>query len=274
VRSITRAQAEAWLSGKKETTGKVWAAGTQRTAHAVPSQIWDRAIAKEEEIARRHEIEPRLVKNLWRRDGSRKGVRGPRVRKTRVEFLRKDEAARLLRSVKGTRYAAWVAVGLYAGLRGGEAANLRLGIDVDLSARVLRIQGRGGEYSWRVKNPERGQRTIPMHPRLARWIKAHIKAGYAGEVYLFRQPGRDRPIGRGTWRVWTRDAFTAAGIQYGRRKDALVTHSLRHTFASWLTQADVHPVKIAALMGDTVEMVISTYSHLIDQDLGDAIRRL
>ena len=33
---------------------------------------------------------------------------------------------------------------------------------------------------------------------------------------------------------------------------ALTAHSLRHTFASWLTIADTHPLKIAKLMGDTL----------------------
>lgn len=274
VGSITRSQGERWLTEPKKTTGgKPWAPSTQTVAHSIPAQLWDRAIAEDEERAEKYGTERSVTRNFWRRQGSRKGVKAARIRKTRVEFLQRDEAARLLRKIKGTPYAAWVATGIYAGLRPGETANLRTGIDVDMDARLIRVQPRKGEESWRTKS-DNSVRDVPMHPRLARWLKAHMAAGYAGELYVFRQPGKDRPIGRSTWRTWAKTAFEAGGIRYGRKKDALTAHSLRHTFASWLTIADVHPLKIARLMGATVEEVMRTYAHLVPSDLDAAIRRL
>src|SRR5690606_27937615 len=100
--------------------------------------------------------------------------RAARIRKTRVEFLRRAEAGRLLRKIRGTPQAAWIAVGIYAGLRAGEMANLRRGIDVDLEAGVLRVQPRKGEHAWSTKT-ENSIRDVPLHPRLARWIRAHIR---------------------------------------------------------------------------------------------------
>jgi integrase len=273
VGAIPRSAAEAWLTGPKETTGgKPWAPSSQRTAHAVVSQLWDRAISEDEDRVERHGTERTVTRNFWRKQGSRKGVKGARIRKTRVEFLRRLEAARLLRSIKGSPYAAWVAIGVYAGLRPGEIANLRRVIDVDMEAGVIHVQDRGGEFAWRVKNPERGQRRVPIHPRLARWLRQHMRL--AGDLYLFTPEGQDRPLGRSEWRKWIMAAYKAGGIRYGRKKDALTAHSLRHTFGSWLTITDVHPKKIAALMGDTVKEVMDTYSHLIDEDLEEAIRRL
>ncbi len=273
VGDISRFDGERWLTGDKPTTGAPWAPSTQRVAHSLAAQIWDRAIAEDEERHEKHGAPRTVTRNFWRRQGARKGVKGGRIRRTRVEFLRRREAGRLLRSIRGTPHAAWIAIGIYAGLRGGEAANLRLNVDVDLKRGVLRIQGRDGEHAWRTKT-ENSQRQVPIHPRLARWLRAHIAAGYAGQVYLFTNPKQDRPLSRSGWRWWTKTAFEAGGIRYGRKKDALTYHSLRHTFASWLTMADVHPLKIARLMGDTVEMVMKTYAHLIDQDLEGAIRRL
>lgn len=274
VGSIPRSAGERWLTEPKETTGgKPWAPSTQTVAHSIPAQLWDRAIAEDEERAEKYGTERTVTRNFWRKQGSRKGVKAARIRKTRVEFLQRDEAARLLRVLKGTAYAAWVATGLYAGLRPGEIANLRRAVDVDLDARLLRVQPRKGEHAWRTKT-DNSVRNVPMHPRLTRWIERHIRAGFAGDLYLFRQPGTDRPIGRSTWRTWTKNAFELGGIRYGRKKDALTAHSLRHTFASWLTIADVHPLKIARLMGDEVEMVMRTYAHLVPEDLHDAIRRL
>jgi integrase len=275
VGSILRSQAEAWLTGPKETTGgKPWAASSQRTAHAVVSQLWDRAIAEDEERVEKHGAEPSITRNFWRRQGNRKGVKGGRVRRTRVEFLRRAEAGRVLWVNRDTELAAWVAVGIYAGLRPGEQANLRLGLDVDLERGQIVVQDRKGAFPWNVKNPERGQRRVPIHPRLARWLRRHLALGYAEGVYLFHQPGRDEPLNRSEWRVWVKRALEAAGVRYGRQKDALTAHSLRHTFASWLTMRDVHPLKISKLMGDTVEEVMKTYSHLVQEDLEEAVRRL
>lgn len=274
VGSIARSDGEEWLTGRKESTGgKPWMPRTQTVAHSIVAQIWDRAINEDEERSEKLGTPRTIERNFWRKQGSRKGVKAARIRKTRVEFLRREEAARLLRAVKGEPYAAWVALGIYAGLRAGEAANLRVGIDVDPDACVIRVQNRGGEYAWSTKT-DNSQRQVPMHPRLARWIRRHIEYGYAGEVYLFRLRGKDEPLSRSAWRWWTKEAYERGGIQYGRKKDALTAHSLRHTFASWLTMADVHPLKIAKLMGDTVEMVMRTYSHLVKENLEEAIRRL
>lgn len=274
VGSITRSQGEAWLSGPKATNGgKPWAATTQRTAHAVVSQLWDRAMAEDEERSDRSGGTITIARNFWRRHGSRKGVKGPKIKKTRFEFLRRGEAGRVLWKNRGNEYAAWIAVGIYAGLRGGETANLRVGLDVDLAAGLIRIQPRKGKFAWSPKT-DNSLRNIPIHPHLARWIRRHIRLGYAGDIYLFRMPGRDAPISRRQWQDWVREALEAAGIRYGRTKDALTAHSLRHTFASWLTMADVHPLKIAKLMGDTVAEVMKTYAHLVAEDLEDAIRRL
>lgn len=274
VGSIGRSEGEAWLTGPKKTTkDKPWMPRTQTVAHSIVAQLWDRAINEDEERAEKDGTPRTIERNFWRRQGSRKGVKAARIRRTRVEFLRREEAAKLLRAVKGTEYAAWVAVGIYAGLRAGEAANLRVGLDVDLEQGVLHVRNRGGEHAWSTKT-DNSQRVVPMHPRLARWIREHERLEYAGDLYLFRVRGEDRPLTRSTWRWWTKAAFEMGGIRYGRKKDALTYHSLRHTFASWLTMADVHPLKIAKLMGDTVEMVLKTYSHLLDQNLSDAIRKL
>lgn len=270
---ISRSEGERWLTEEKASTGAPWAPRTQTTAHSLAAQIWDRAIAQDEERADRDGKPRTITRNFWRREGGRKAVRGSRIKRTRFEFLQRPRAAQLLRANKGTRLAAWVAVGIYAGLRGGEAANLRVVEDLDLSRGTIKVQPREGRYAWRTKT-ENSRRTVPIHPRLARWLSRHIEQGFAGELYLFRHPKEDAPLSRSMWRVWTRTAFERGGVLYGRKEKALTYHSLRHTFASWLTMADVHPLKIARLMGDTVEQVMKTYAHLVQEDLEEAIRRL
>lgn len=281
VAAVGSAEAEVWLHGKKGKPPepgqpdhrKPWAARTQTRNHTVAAGIWDVGVVEDEELAKKLGTSRTLEMNPWRKRGERKGIRPAKVKKTRFEFLRRHEAARLLRAARGTPQAAWIAAGIYQGVRIGEAGHLRLGVDVDLERGQLHIQARGGAHPWRPKT-ENSTRDVPLHPRLARWVRRHIEAGYAGEVYLFRIPGRDEPLKKDTRERWTAIAYKDAGIRYGRKKDALTHHSLRHTFASWLTQADVHPLKIAQLMGDTVEEVMETYAHLVSKDLVGALRKL
>lgn len=271
---ITSQECEAWLHGPKERAeGDAWSARTQRKAHSVAAQVWDLALIADEEHAEQTGAERTVLRNPFRNVGARKGVRPPRIKQTRAEFLTRSQAAKLLWTLRGYPHAAWCAVGIYAGLRAGEAAHLRIGTDIDFDRNRLRIQGRKGQHEWRTKS-DRSTRDVPIHPALRRFLKQHIRKGYAGKTFLFRPAGQDRPLAVRTRVTWTEEAFKAGGVKYGRKKGALTHHSMRHTFASWLTMADVHPLKIAELMGDTVEQVMGTYAHLIDRDLEAAIHRL
>lgn len=62
-------------------------------------------------------------------------------------------------------------------------------------------------------------------------------------------------------------ARAAAGITpEGRRGREDGCHALRHTFASAQLRAGVDIVRVAAWLGDTVEMVASTYAHMMPGD--------
>lgn len=275
--AVTTEAAEGWLHGpkkqrKKGAADKPWSANRQNVAHAVAHQVWGLAIEADEETAEREGTPRTLTRNVFGKGKAR--VRPPKVRKTRVVFLSRKKAGRLLWAVRGRPSAALMAAGIYAGLRAGEAVNLRLVTDVRFAKMEIAIQPREGEYPWRTKT-DNSIREVPMHPNLARWFRAHIRQGFAGEVYLTRPANEDKPIAPKTRERWTVEAFTKAGIAYGRdRGQGATFHTLRHTFASWLAQKDVQLMKIAALMGDTVNEVEATYAHLLPRDLRGAVERL
>lgn len=274
---ISTEVAEGWLHGpkpprKKGAEPKPWSARRQNVAHAVAQQIWSLAIEADEEGAERDAAPRTLTRNIFAKGKAR--VRPPKVRKTRVVFLSRKKAGRLLWAVRGRPAAALMAAGIYAGLRPGESVHLRIGPDVRLAALEIAIQPRDGEYAWRPKT-DNSIREVPMHPNLARWVRAHIRNGFAGELYLTRPASQDKPLSPTAREKWTMDAFQRAGIVYGRDKGQGATlHTLRHTFASWLAQMDVQLMKIAALMGDTVQEVEQTYAHLLPRDLRGALDRL
>lgn len=264
---IGSSELEDWIHGPQTTTGgKPWSHARQALAMAIAGRLWNVTIRKEEEYADRVGAAPRIRRNPV------KNVERPSDRQGRVEFLHPKEWRTLASKVEGRAVAVLLGLGCLAGLRISEAAHLRPGIDVILDADVpvIKVQPRDGEYPWRPKT-KRSIRTVPIGAELLAMIRTHIELGYAGDRYLIRVPGKDRPLARQTLADWTAAAFREAGIRYGRKKDALTHHSLRHTFISWLVQEDVSLKKIEKLAGTSVRMILEVYGHLIDEDLERAV---
>lgn len=271
ITTITKDDAEDWLHAPKKPLRKgapwrPWSPGRQGLVRVLAGRIWQSAIDREAEQAEIARAQPRIRRNPWKLAE----VKGTRVK--RAAFLQPAEW-RALAAKADERYPerlAFLALGCLAGLRMMEAANLRIGVDVDLERAVLHVQPREGAYAWKPKS-DRSVRSVPIGAELLRILRRHVADGFAGDVYLLRLPDRDRPISPPTLQGWTRDAFEAAGIRYGREGDGLTYHSLRHTFASWLVQQDVQLLKVAHLLGDTVKMVEEVYGHLLPTDYEKAI---
>jgi integrase len=269
---MTREAALAWLHSPQPTNGnRVWAPGTRKLAAVLCGRLWDEAIYAAREAAELTDDRPALVRNPWKHVGPGRGTQED-IR-PRQAYLQPKQWARLLASVRGTERAVLYGMGALAGLRLREALYLRPGIDVEIPASApgrIRVQPRAGEYPWKPKR-KRSVRDVPICPQLRRLIDEHIAAGYAGERYLIRAPRTDAPLPRQTADHWVRADFPAAGLVHGRDGDGLTFHSTRHTFASWLVQADISLLKVARLIGDTVEMVEKVYGHLAPGDLDRAI---
>ena len=265
--AITTERLEAWLHGPKQG-GKPWAPRTQVVRHAYAQQLWEVAIRQEADSAEREDRKARLTRNPW------KHIEPGQITATRVIFLTAPERDSLLRTLAGRPLAAFMAVAYHAGLRLGEAVNLRTGIDVDLDAGLLRIQPRPGEYKWEPKT-RRGTREVPINRTLRRLLEEHVAAGYAGARYFFRLPGLDRPLGDTSARRWWINAYEAAGIKWGRSDvDSVVHHTGRHTFCSLLVQQGISPLIVGKLAGDKYEQIIATYGHLTPTNLVDAVKLL
>lgn len=202
-----------------------------------------------------------------------KNVELPERTDRRVEFLRPREWRALAKATEGRAVCALLGLGCLAGLRLMEAAHLRTDIDVvglGGSDPVIHVQPRDGEFAWRTKT-KRSIRTVPVGAELQQILREHVRLGYAGDRYVIHSPRRDAPMSGQGLRQWVEPAFEAAGIRYGMERDALTFHSLRHTFISWLVQADVSLKKIEQLSGTSVRMILDVYGHLIDQDLRRAV---
>lgn len=131
---------------------------------------------------------------------------------------------------------------------------------------------------------------VPLAPQLAARVARHLEVFPAVKVTLpWHEPGSRRHGEMVTVRlVVTRDngvpalkstlqgAWRTAVGRYlaarepGRKKREAHRgwnlHRLRHTFASALLRRGVDIVRVAAWMGDTVEMVMKAYAHLMRDD--------
>jgi integrase len=60
------------------------------------------------------------------------------------------------------------------------------------------------------------------------------------------------------------DKLAASKSKRGPRLNGF--HVTRHTFASACLSAGLNPAKVAALLGDTLEVTLSTYAHFLPDD--------
>lgn len=258
----------AYLAAPKATmpNGTPWGQGRKYGARMLGSLVWQRAIEDEAERAELEGRPPVITRNPWR-------AAKISYRANRVEFLQPAEWVAVRDGVRGRPACTLLALGCRAGLRAEEATYLRTGVDVDLERRVIHIRERRGAWPWRPKS-KHSERDVPIPDDLHAILTEHMELGYAGRTFLLHSPGYDRPVSHTLVIKWTRAAFKAAGIAYGRKKDALTFHSLRHSYASHLTQAGMHPKKVARLIGDTAQQVLATYGHLAEDDHGEALQVL
>lgn len=258
--AITQSDAERYLHA--ERGGKAWEPNTQASHAASLAGLWAFTIRTEREEAEKFGAEPWLKLNPWRTADR------PKQEQTRFTFFTPQQAGRLLAHpvTANTPREALLTTAFDAGLRRGELAYLRTGLDVDIAGGFVHVQSRSGEHEWRPKT-DRGQRRVPMTDRLRDALERHQRSGFAGERYFFPSERGDAPPNPRTLDTWTRRCYEAAGFAYGRRGEALTLHSARHSFATWLLEHGAPVPLVARLMGDTVEVILRTYHHHIpDRD--------
>ena len=138
---------------------------------------------------------------------------------------------------------------LYAGLRRGEIAHVRLEY-IDREAGLLEVRP---FESWQTKN--RKSRSVPLHPRLV----AVLPEGASGWAF-------PRTTGK-PWPVWSLSHQMKAVTGHG-------LHVLRHTFVSRLMAAGVGASVVRDLAGHSSISVTDRYAHTNLDELRDGVARL
>jgi len=190
-------------------------------------------------------------------------VKMPKRDNQRVRFLSRVEAAALLEAlaVRSGQLHDIALLSLHCGLRAGEIFNLTWA-DVDL--------GRGHLF---IKDPKSGRNRYAYLTSLAadmfleRYASGHDK----GFVFTARDGGKIKAVSS-SFRHAVDELKFNEGVTDTRQR--VVFHSLRHTFASWLAEANVGLFEISVLLGHRSLAMAARYSHLGENSLRMAVARL
>ena len=227
-------------------------------------------------VLRAHRVLSRALKVAMQRGRITRNVATlvdpPAVKRPETALpLTVEEARRVLAAATKTRNAARWTVALAVGLRQSEALGLRWS-DLDLEAGSLsirrglhRVVGRGLVYE--EPKADRSRRTLALPAQLVEALKAHRTAQLAERMaagplwedhgLIFAQVN-GRPIDRkADWTAW-RAVLAAAEVRPVRLHDA------RHTAATLLLSAGVHPRVVMELLGHSqMRTTTDTYSHVM-----------
>lgn len=202
------------------------------------------------------------ILNLYEGDNPVSKVRKPSVDNRRIRFLSHAEADRLLRELAetNTQLHDMSLLALHCGLRWGEICNLTWDC-IELERDTIFL-----------KDTKSGRNRTAYMTRAVNDMLTRRKAeDSAGLVFKSRDGGKIEQISNAFWKVIKRLGFNT-GIT--DRRDRLVFHSLRHSYASWLVEAGVDLYTVKTLLGHQTLAMTERYSHLSQGTLQQAVAKL
>jgi integrase len=177
-------------------------------------------------------------------------------------MLRPEEVRSLLEHAD-ERWRLAIKFAVSTGLRQGEQLGLQWG-DIDWKSKQVHVRRQFSKGRFADVKTRQSRRRVGLSDELlsdlTRWRLACPK----GEHELVFPADDGGPLNHG---ILLRSGFYPALRRAKLRH--VRWHDLRHTFASLLIAADVHPKRIQALMGhSTIRITLDVYGHLM-RDLDD-----
>jgi len=200
-----------------------------------------------------------------------KVVQPPRMARNKMNTLSLEEVTRFLDAARETDYFVFFGTLLYTGLRRGELLALRWRyLDIDsgkLSVVETAYKLSNGDYIIKEPKTPHSRRTITLSTSLVELLKAYradqellrIQLGVTLDIddFVFiRQDGS--PINPNAVTLAFRRILNKAGLK------GIRIHDLRHTHATLMLKAGIHPKVVSERLGHaTVAFTLDTYSHVL-----------
>ncbi len=185
----------------------------------------------------------------------------PRVQNDRTRFLTLEEAARLLSELK-RRSDLWYDLSLFAlstGLRSGEIFSL-LPEHINLSTKTVA-----------VVDTKSDNRVVPLNDAALAIAKTYLALN-TGSYLFVTVNGHKIDYASKLYRRAVEACGLNAGIE--DRRQRVVFHTLRHTFASWLVQGGTPLVVVSQLLGHSDIKMTMRYAHLAPEQGQKAVSYL
>ena len=195
----------------------------------------------------------------------------PRPARTTMNIMSPEEIGRFLDSARETNYYVFFSTLLCTGLRRGELLALRWR-NLDLSEAMLHVTEtafklNNGDYVIKEPKTPHSRRAVSLPPSLAILLKEYrsdqellrvqLGLNLNEDDFVFIRPD-GKPINPNTITLAFRRIMRKA------RLERIRVHDLRHTHASLMLKAGVHPKIVSERLGHaSVSITLDTYSHVL-----------
>lgn len=203
-------------------------------------------------------------------------VQPPRVPRVERDVLRADQVAKLFAAAKGDRLEALYVLAVTSGMRLGEMFGLQWPC-VDLEQGLVQVRKTLIEMSGKVYLSEpktaKSRRSIWLPDLATAVLRSHrarmVAEGLADVPWVFCDR-RGEPLRRGPFHFNEYKPLLAkAGLPKMR------FHDLRHTSATLLLCAEVHPKVVHERLGHSqIGVTMDTYSHVLPSMQREAAAKL
>ncbi len=188
-----------------------------------------------------------------------------------MQTLSPEEATRFLDAARETDYYVYFSTLLYTGLRRGELLALRWrNLDLDSGAlTVVETAYKLGNGEYRIKEPKTAQsrRTVTLPSSLVELFKVYmtdqellrIQLGISlnADDFVFIRPDGS-PINPSAVSLAFLRIIKKAGLR------GIRVHDLRHTHATLMLKAGVHPKVVSERLGHAnIGITLDIYSHVL-----------
>ncbi len=189
----------------------------------------------------------------------------PKPSRSKVQALTQEESQRFLEAAKSTRWYCFFSLLLSTGLRPSEALGLYW-TDVDLARGTVTIRRglRRLKGKWALEEPKtpNSRRTIPLPLSLIALLSEHLtrqrELGFDGPL-VFTSPTGAPKHEDGIVKDYFKPLLKKAGLPNSVR-----LYDLRHTHATLLLLAGVHPKVVSERLGHSnITITLNTYSHVL-----------
>ena len=196
----------------------------------------------------------------------------PRAGHKEMQVLDSQGVHELLEASRDTMYYPFLHLAIYTGLRRSELLGLRWK-DVDLDMAALYVvqtahQLKGGVIVYQEPKTAKGKRQVSLSPTAVLALRAYMEKVEAGRDILgipLLTPDSlvfshydGSPMHANTITHAYLKIARGAGLQGVR------FHDLRHTHATMMLKANVHPKVVMERLGhSTIAITLDTYSHVV-----------